>query len=99
MPALAGEDHDPDVAVLIGLGQQPRQIVQHRAGDRVHALRRIQRDHRDVVGDFIEDFLCGVAHNECFPACPSSRWARRVCAVPTVVPAIVHVEHASAFAR
>ena len=85
-PPLAGEDHDPDVAVLIGLGQQPRQIVQHRAGDRVHALRRIQRDHRDVVGDFVQHFVCGVGHDKCFPVPYLVGWAKARSAVPTIDP-------------
>ena len=55
-PAGAGEHDHAHLAVAVGLQQVLGQRLQHRARDRVHPLGGVERDGRDVVGDFVEDF-------------------------------------------
>ena len=54
--AVAGEDDATHRRILVGRNQQPRQVVQHRPGDRVHALRRVEGDDGNAVIEIVEDF-------------------------------------------
>jgi len=54
---VAGEDDTANIAILVCLDEQPRQIIQHRPGNRAHALGRVERDDSDMIGYVIEDFV------------------------------------------
>ncbi len=56
-PPVAGEHDAADVGVAIGLEQEPGDRPEHRARDRVHPLRRVERDRGDVVGDLVADLV------------------------------------------
>ena len=58
--ARTGDEDDANVGVAIALDERLGELREHRRGNRVHALRTIQGDGRDVLIDVVEDL--GFAH-------------------------------------
>ena len=52
-PPCTGQHDAAHVRVVIGTQQQLADLLEHRTGDRVHSLRSVERERRDVVDDVV----------------------------------------------
>ena len=61
-PTVSSEHNDANIAIVVGPQEQIAHQIEHRRGDRVHAVRPIERDRRDVVDDVVQQLwlsCCG----------------------------------------
>jgi hypothetical protein len=54
---FAGQDDAADFRIAVGFKQMVGQCAQHWSGNRVHPIRRVQRDGRDMLRNFVEHFI------------------------------------------